>query len=105
MDMSWANQRPYSRGSRPTKAFDTRNGCGATAGLSNALQLEPDFLGRLYETLIYSNSIQFQSHEIEASPMQTRPCTGLEQRAATRLKRDGALQVAVAWADNRKRFI
>lgn len=61
-----ANQRRCSRGLRLAKAFDTRNGREAMAGLSNALQLKPDFLGRLCETLVYSNSIQFQSHEIEA---------------------------------------
>ena len=61
MDMWSASQRRYSRGSRFLKAFDTRNGCGATAGLSNALQFEPDFVGRLYETLIYLSSARGSS--------------------------------------------
>ena len=90
MDIWSASQRRCSRELRFLKAFDTRNGCGATAGLSNALQFAPEAVGRLtrslplarppafpsmplgarrlhsVRTLIYSNSIQFQSHEIEA---------------------------------------
>ena len=38
MDIWSASQRRCSRELRFLKAFDTRNGCGATAGLSNALQ-------------------------------------------------------------------
>ena len=79
MDMLSENRCRCSHGSRSVKAFDT-----------NVLQFDSDLVGRLTrllplarpsglpvyvarrpsapfcETLICSNSIQFQSHEIEA---------------------------------------
>lgn len=81
--MSWASRCRCSRGSRFVEAFDT-----------NALQFDADFVGRLCET---SDLVKFDlSYNCMRSTQDRVGCAVLEQRAATRLKRDGSLQIAVA---------